>query len=106
MTLLAKKWGPPRQRSRVIGAVGLVTVRAVFGHRLVLPQMRPANFRVAFETTLVDRRTGKHGFVETSMGLMTVRAGHFAELHRVAIRTVDLCSLLDMAVTTDLCLTR
>jgi len=54
MALLAQQWRPLDQQGRVVAAVWLVAQRAFLGGRRVLPQERPALFRVAEIASLID----------------------------------------------------
>ena len=54
VALLAKLRRPVDQQRWVIGPMRTVADHAIFGDRFVLPQERPAFFRMAFITILVE----------------------------------------------------
>jgi len=73
MALLAEERHSHFQHARLIGAVGVMTVRAVFTHGLVLPQERTAFFRVALVADLVDGVL--HQLMRTGRAMRVVAIG-------------------------------
>jgi hypothetical protein len=59
MALLAEERHAHFQHARLIGAMGIMAVRTVFTHGLMLPQERAALLRVALVADLVDRVFGQ-----------------------------------------------
>ena len=104
MTGLTEQWCSLGQHARVVRAMWLVAVGAVFGHRRMLPKVRAALVGVAGIAILVDVEIGQHGLVGRSMRRMAIAAGHFAVPHRVRVSVLALGFLTDVTVRTDLVL--
>ena len=79
MALLAQQWRPLVQQGRVIAAVWLMAQRAVLGGRRVLPQERPALFRVAEIAGLINGRALQQEIIVAIVRVMATAAGHAAE---------------------------
>ena len=104
MTALAEHRCAHGQHARVVRAVRVVAIATVLCDRRVLPQVRPACLRVAFETGTVDGRPGEQAFRGFAVRTMAARAVHLALPHTVCVRLHRLRALLLMAVKADVCL--
>lgn len=102
VTRLAKQRTLPDQHGRVAGAVYLVTGRAVFGDRGMLPEEWTAFFSMAGEAVFIDAKLFKRGGALRAMWVMTVAADDLAFTCRVAEGAEGLCSLVLMAGIADI----
>ncbi len=84
MTLLAQQWRPLDQQGRVIAAMWLVAQCAVLGGRRVLPQKRPALFRMAEIAGQIDGRALQQEIVVAIVRVMATAACHVAETQWMA----------------------
>ena len=69
---------PYLEQLRVAAAMWLVAVCAVFHDRRMLPQKRPAAFRVAAVAILIDRALNKLAWVRAAVRIMATGAGNLA----------------------------
>jgi len=76
VTPVAEAWLRDLQELVVIGAVGFMTVRAIFAHRRMLPEKRSAFLRVAAIAVLIDRVGLDELLRSRPMGIVAVRASH------------------------------
>ena len=83
MALLTEQRWPLSQHGRVVTAVGVVTQSTVFAHRGVFPQYRPAFFGVAGVAGIVDAGFGQLKFIQTAVGIVTIRARHLTKPQRM-----------------------
>src|SRR5271157_5825775 len=80
------------QQLRVIGAVRLMAIGAVFHHRRVLPQERTTALGMAGEAVLVDRALNQLLRVGSAVRVVTARASHFAFAIRHVGGPLQLCA--------------
>lgn len=79
----------------------VMTERAILGHRLVVPQERPALFSVTFETRVVDGCPVHRCPGWRSMRVVAIRADDLTLNDRVPGWLVHVIRLLDVALPTD-----
>ena len=84
MALLTQQRRSFDQQGRVVTAVWLVAQSAILGGRRVLPQERPALFRVAEIAGLIDGRPLQQEIVVAIVWIMAIAAGHVAETQGMA----------------------
>ena len=102
VALLAEEGHTDLQHARLIGAVGVMTVRAVFTHGLVLPQERAAFFRVALVADLVDRVLGQLMRAGRAVRVVAIGTDDLAVPDRVVRALVDSSPLVLVTGETDL----
>lgn len=92
MTRLAEPRSILRQKLFVIRTMRLMAVQAIFANRWVLPQERPAFFRMAFIALLVYRICDDHFRRERAVRIVTARTCHEPFANRMVGRPLDLGS--------------
>ena len=83
MALLAKPGFPYGQHARLIGAVGIMAVGAIFPDRLMFPQERTAFFGMTLVTDLVNGVFSQLMRAGGTMGIMTIGTDDLALHHRM-----------------------
>ena len=104
MALLAQQWRPLDQQGRVIAAMWLVAQCAVLGSRRVLPQKRPALFRMAKIAGQIDGRALQQEIVVSIVRVMATAACHAAETQWMAAGFERIGAFILMAGKTGLLL--
>ena len=87
---LAHKRLPDRKHAGLVAAVGIVTGRAIFAYRLMLPQERPALLGVAGGAGSDHVGLRHQGATIGAMGVVTTGAVHQAFHHRVMAAAIEL----------------
>src|ERR1035437_1620570 len=102
MTLLAEPRRADLQQLRAGRAVSFMAVEAVLHDRRVLPQERPAPFRVALVAGLVDRSRHQERGIGAAVRVVAARAGHASLPYRHVRRALKLRLAPGMAVEASL----
>jgi hypothetical protein len=101
VALLAQEWRARLQQVFHHGAVRIVAVAAILGHRLVLVDKRAALFRVAVVAGVVDAVASQQLRPDRTVRLVAVGAAHLALGQRVMRGLVEFVALLLVAGEAD-----
>ena len=97
VALLTKEGARGLQKFVVIGSMRMMAGHAIFPHRRVLPNKRPAFFGVALVTGVVDRIRFHQHFGRRAVRVVTIDAGNFSFRQRHVRALVEFGTLLTVA---------
>jgi len=83
VALLTQQRRPAREKGWMVASVGLVAECAIFRHRSVLPQKRPALLGVTGKAGFIDRGLAQEILVIAIVWIVAAGAGHVSETERV-----------------------
>ena len=105
VALLTQHMNARCQKLRIVRTVRRVTVQAIFAHRRMVPEKRPAFFRMAGVTHIIDGNLSEH---PTRLAAMRIVAGGAPNFHVAKFRAKQMggaleqsLSLLNVAPETD-----
>ena len=102
MALLAEPGRADLQQLRILGAVRVMARRAIFHHRRMLPQERPAPFRMTLVTGLIHRGFDQQLRIGSAVRIVAIRARHLSFSKRHVRRALQLRPAHRVALEADL----